>query len=112
MIRIGDVEVIYCPTDEMIAHYNTKALVVAKITQFRELIMNLLGIPHLIVQQERVGKQIYIQMKLPSNGGIQVIQFTKARTSTEEIAAGRKNKRNKLTLWFEDQTTNDTDNKL
>jgi len=34
----------YCPTDDMIADYNTKPLVGNKFKVFRDLIMNLCGI--------------------------------------------------------------------
>ena len=62
----GDVEVVYCPTDEMIADYNTKALVGKKFVKFQDLIMNLSNKPHLVGQQECVGKSVLMHMKLPT----------------------------------------------
>ena len=38
-----EVEVIYCPTDDMIADYMTKALTGTKFHYFRDLVMNLTG---------------------------------------------------------------------
>jgi hypothetical protein len=67
LIGRGEVQVSYCPTDEMIADYNTKPLVGSKFVKFRDLIMNLSDIPHLVGQQECVGKQIYVHMKLHGN---------------------------------------------
>ena len=63
LIRKGEIQVIYCPMDEMIVNYNTKPLVRSKFVKFRDLIMNLLGIPHRVGQQECVGKQIYVHVK-------------------------------------------------
>ena len=40
-IKNGDLEVNYCPTDDMIADYMTKPLQGAKFYRFRKLIMNL-----------------------------------------------------------------------
>jgi len=57
------VQVMYCPTDEMVADYNTKPLVGSKFVKFRDFIMNLSDIHHLVGQQECVGKQINIRMK-------------------------------------------------
>jgi hypothetical protein len=68
LIGRGEVKVIYCPTNEMIADYYTKPLVGAKFSKFRDLIMNLSDIPHLVGQQECVGKQIYIHMRQPEYG--------------------------------------------
>ena len=56
LIGKGEVTVQYCPTDEMIADYNTKPLVGAKFVKFRDLIMNLSDITPLVGQQECVGK--------------------------------------------------------
>ena len=62
LIGKGEVQVMYCPTDEMVADYNTKPLVGSKFVKFRDLIMNLSDIHHLVGQQECVGKQINIHM--------------------------------------------------
>ena len=37
----GDLEVNYCPTDDMVADYMTKPLQGAKFYRFRKIIMNL-----------------------------------------------------------------------
>jgi len=66
LIGKGEVQGMYCPTDEMIANYNPKPLVGSKFIKFRDLIMNLSDIHHL-VGQECVGKQIHIHMKLASD---------------------------------------------
>jgi len=58
LIGKGEVQVMYCPTDEMIADYNTKPLVGSKFIKFRDLIMNLSDIHHIVGQQECVGKRI------------------------------------------------------
>ena len=55
LIDRDEVEVRYCPTDEMIADYMSKPLVVAKFQRFRDLIMNLSNVYHQIGQQECVG---------------------------------------------------------
>jgi hypothetical protein len=57
LIGRDEVEVIiYCPTDDMIADYMTKALTGSKFHYFRGLVMNLTGKYHQIGQQECVGK--------------------------------------------------------
>jgi hypothetical protein len=56
LIGRDEVEVIYCPTDDMIADYMTKALTGSKFHFFRDLVMNLTGKYHPIGQQECVGK--------------------------------------------------------
>jgi hypothetical protein len=58
LVSRGEVQVKYCPTDEMIGDYMTKALVGSKFKKFRDLIMNLSGIWHQIGQQECVGKRV------------------------------------------------------
>jgi hypothetical protein len=40
LIKRGELQVEYCPTDEMTADYMTKALVGSKFTKFRDRIMN------------------------------------------------------------------------
>jgi hypothetical protein len=57
LVSRDEVQVKYCPTDEMIGDYMTKPLVGAKFKRFRDLIMNLSGIYHQIGQQECVGKK-------------------------------------------------------
>ena len=52
LISRNEVEVRYCPTDEMLADYMTKSLVGTKFKLFRDLIMNLSGKYHRIGQQE------------------------------------------------------------
>ena len=56
LILRNEVEVSYCPTDEMLADYITKPLVGTKFKLFRDLIMNLSGKHHRIGQQECVGE--------------------------------------------------------
>ena len=56
LINRGEVDVRYCPTDEMIADYMSKPLVGTKFRIFRDLIMNLSGKHHRIGQQECVGE--------------------------------------------------------
>ena len=60
LVSRDEVEVKYCPTDEMIADYMTKPLVGSKFKRFRDLIMNLSGISHQVGQQECVGKNIVL----------------------------------------------------
>ena len=55
LISRGEVEVKYCPTDEMIGDYMSKPLVGAKFLNFRDLIMNLSNIYHQVGKQECVG---------------------------------------------------------
>ena len=57
LISRDEVEVRYCPTDEMIGDYMSKPLVGAKFKKFRDLIMNLSDIYHQIGQQECVGRK-------------------------------------------------------
>jgi hypothetical protein len=45
----------YCPTDDIIADYNTKPLVGNKLKVFRDYIMNLSSIIPWVGQQECVG---------------------------------------------------------
>jgi hypothetical protein len=56
LIGRDEVKVIYCPMDDMIADYMTKALTGSKFHFFRDLIMNLTGKYHQIGQQECVGQ--------------------------------------------------------
>jgi hypothetical protein len=56
LIGRDEVQVIYCPTDDMIADYMTKALTGSKFHYFRDLVMNLSGKHHQIGQQECVGE--------------------------------------------------------
>ena len=44
LISRDEVEVRYCPTNDMIADYMTKPLVGTKLKRFRDLIMNINGI--------------------------------------------------------------------
>ena len=55
LINRDEVEVRYCPTDEMIGDYMTKPLMGTKFKLFRDLIMNLSDKHHRIGQQECVG---------------------------------------------------------
>ena len=55
LIARQEVEVIYCPTDDMLADYMTKPTTGSKFHSFRDLIMNLTGKTHHIGQQECVG---------------------------------------------------------
>jgi hypothetical protein len=57
LIGRDQVEVIYCPTDDMLADYMTKPLTGSKFHYFRDLIMNLTGKSHQIGQQECVGSE-------------------------------------------------------
>jgi hypothetical protein len=56
LIARDEVVVKYCPTDDMIGDYMTKALVGAKFYKFRDLILNLSGKHHRDGQQECVGE--------------------------------------------------------
>jgi hypothetical protein len=56
LISRGEVDVRYCPTDEMIADYMSKPLVGTKFRIFRDLIINLSGKHHRIGQQKYVGE--------------------------------------------------------
>ena len=58
LIGRDEVTVIYCPTDDMIADYMTKALTGSKFHYFRDLVMNLSGKHHPIGQQECVGLKV------------------------------------------------------
>ena len=53
-----EVNIEYCPTDEVIAEYMTKPLVGGKFKLFCNLIMNLSGKHHRIGHQECVGWNI------------------------------------------------------
>ena len=55
LIDRDEVEVRYCPTDEMIVDCMSKPLVGAQFQRFRDLIMHLSNIYHRIRQQECVG---------------------------------------------------------
>jgi hypothetical protein len=57
LINRDEVDVRYCPTDDMLGDYMTKPLVGAKFHKFRDLIMNLSGKHHRDGQQECVGEQ-------------------------------------------------------
>ena len=57
LVDRGEVSVIYCPIDEMIADYMSKD-VGTKFKCMRDLIMNLSDIYHYVFQQECVGKVI------------------------------------------------------
>ena len=46
LISRDEVEVRYCPTDEMVADYMSKPIVGAKFIKFRDLVINLSGIYH------------------------------------------------------------------
>lgn len=63
LIKNGQLQIEYCPTDAMIADYNTKPLVGKKFAVNRDLIMNLSGLIHPVGQQECVGKQIYVSIR-------------------------------------------------
>ena len=58
LISRNEVEVRYCPTNDMIGDYMSKPVVGAKFLKFRDLIMNLSSKYHQIGQQECVGSQI------------------------------------------------------
>jgi len=90
LIGKGEIEVIYCPTDEMIADYNTKPLVGAKFTKFRDLIMNLSDKHHIIGQQECVGKQVYAHMKTPTYNGSEKSAMTDSKASNQVNQGQRK----------------------
>jgi hypothetical protein len=55
LIGRDEVEVIYYPTDDMLADYMTKPLTGSKFHYFRDFIMNLTGKHHPVGQQECVG---------------------------------------------------------
>jgi hypothetical protein len=55
LIGKQEVKIKYCPTDDMIADYMTKALTGAKFKLFRNKILNLTGKHHHVEQQECVG---------------------------------------------------------
>jgi hypothetical protein len=57
LVGRNEVQVEYCPTEEMIADYMTKPLVGGKFKLFRDRIMNLSGKHHRIGQQECVGRK-------------------------------------------------------
>ena len=46
LVANKEVEVVYCPTERMIADCNTKPLVGGKFKLFRDVILNLNGIRH------------------------------------------------------------------
>ena len=54
LIERNEVQVKYCPADDMIGDYMSKPLVGAKFKKFRDLILNLSGKYH-VGQQECVG---------------------------------------------------------
>lgn len=56
LINSKEVTVKYCPTDRMWADYNAKPLVGKKFSVFRDRIMNLSDMHHLVGQQECVGE--------------------------------------------------------
>jgi hypothetical protein len=56
LIARDEVVVKYCPTEDMIGDYMTKALVGAKFYKFRDLILNLSGKHHRDGQHECVGE--------------------------------------------------------
>jgi hypothetical protein len=58
LIGRDEVEVIYCPTDDMLADYMTKPLTGSKFHYFRDFIMNLTGKQHPVGQQECVGVNV------------------------------------------------------
>jgi hypothetical protein len=43
LIKWNEIQIVYCPTEEMIADYMTKPRVGAKFAKFRNIIMNFLG---------------------------------------------------------------------
>ena len=55
LISRDEVEVRYCPTNEMIGDYMSNASVKVKFQKFQDLVMNLSNIYHHIGQQECVG---------------------------------------------------------
>ena len=55
LIGRGKVQVIYCPTDDMLCDYITNVLVGSNFVKFRYLIMNLLNKYHRVHQQGCVG---------------------------------------------------------
>jgi hypothetical protein len=57
LVSRNEVQVKYCPTEEMIGDYMTKPLVGSKFTRLWDLIMNLSGIYYQIGQLECVGKK-------------------------------------------------------
>ena len=68
LIHRDECMVKYCPTDEIIADYNTQPLVGNKFKVFRYLIMNLSGFIPWVGQQECVGHiQIINDQKCPSS---------------------------------------------
>ena len=60
LVKNKEVEVVYCPTEKMIADYNTKPLVGAKFKMFRDVILNLSGIHHTQVGQQECVEQIRV----------------------------------------------------
>ena len=59
LINRNEIQIEYCPMEDMIADYMTKPLVGSKFERFRKIIMNLIPktSPSLVGQQECVGKQ-------------------------------------------------------
>ena len=60
LVKNKEVEVVYCPTEKMIADHNTKPLVGAKFKMFRDVILNLSGIHHTQVGQQECVEQIRV----------------------------------------------------
>ncbi len=58
LIKQGEVEIEYCPTDDMMADYMTKPLVGVKYHKFRGWIMNINGEKIILGQQECVGGEV------------------------------------------------------
>ena len=54
LIARDEVQVKYCPTDDMLADYMSKPTTGIKIRKFRDLIMNLSNSDHQLGQQECV----------------------------------------------------------
>ena len=78
LIHRDECMVKYCPTEDMIADYNTKPLVGNKFKVFRDLIMNLSGIIPRVGQQEYIIKIINDQ-KCPSSTSKTKIKTRKIR---------------------------------
>jgi hypothetical protein len=55
LINRDEVDIEYCPTEDMVADYMTKPLLGSQFNRFRDLIMNLSGKLLPVVQQECVG---------------------------------------------------------
>ena len=56
LIGRDEVQVIYCPTNDMLGDYMTKPLVGSNFVRFKDLIMNMSKKYHRVGQQECVGE--------------------------------------------------------